>query len=339
MKSTRRTIVRSFTAALVAGAVIGLAGCSAGAGGGDTEEAAWPSDDIRFIVPFGPGGSTTPVAREFVDQLQEKTGMKGVVENLPGGDQAIGITQVLESEPDGLTVGLATTAGLVVQPMLTDGLAFNGPDDYDLIGHMVTGPYGYFVSKDSPYETLDDLIEDAKANPGKVNIGSTGTNVDPSHSLYALEDQAGFESTLVPFSGGAGEATLAVMSGEIDAAIVTASAQLGLLESGDIRLLAHTGTEAYSEKVGGAPSFTELGYDIPFAAEYVMLAPTGIPNDVRASLEEVSMEILNSDEWAEWCDQQSYLVGTGGSGDDLKGFMETYTTAVTKAIELGKARG
>jgi putative tricarboxylic transport membrane protein len=345
MRLTTRKTMRTLAVAVAMTTAFGLAACTSQSGGGGGEDAetaeavSWPSDDIRFIVPFAPGGSTTPVAREFVRQLEEKTGMKGIVENLPGGDQAIGITQVIQSDKDGLTIGMATTAGLVVQPMLTSGLAFNGPDDYDTIAHMITGPYGYIVAGDSPYNTLDDLIADAKANPGKLNIGSTGTNVDPSHSLYALEEEAGFKSTLVPFSGGAGEATLAVMSGEIDAAVVTVSAQLGLLESGDIKLLAHTGTKAYNDKVGGVPGLAELGYDNPFAAEYILIAPPGLPDDIRASLEEVSMEIIGGEEWAQWADEQSFLVGTGGSGSQLSDFMSGYTTAVTDAIELGKTRG
>src|SRR5690606_19530162 len=114
---------------------------------------------------------------------------------------------------------------------------------------------------------------------------------------YALEEQAGIDLNLVPFQGGAGEAVLAAIGGQIDAVIPTVPAQLGLFASGDIRALAHTGTSEYNKILGGAPSFEELGYDIPFSSDYVTIAAKGLPEAVKNRLVDAAYKVASSKEW------------------------------------------
>lgn len=328
---TGRTVLAGLAASLLA-----LTGCSLGsANAGGAED--YPNRALEYIVPFAPGGSTDPVGREFSRMLAEELGTNETVQNMPGGDQAIGVTAVLDAEADGHTMGLSSPSGIIVQPMLNDSLPYQDASDYTPIAKMVTGPYALLVAKDSPYKTLDDFIAAAKENPGKLRVGTTARMSDNSFALFSLEEQADIKTTMVPFPGGAGESVLAVMGGEIEGIFATASGQLGLVESGDLRALAHTGRAEYNRFLPGAISFEEEGYDIPFASEFMTVAPAGIPDDIREKLVGAAEKVVASEEWAEWCEKQGILPDPI-VGDELDTWIKETTERSEKAIAMAEAR-
>lgn len=319
------------TASLVLAAGLVLSGCSS------NNPADYPSRAIEYVIPFAPGGSTDPVGREFSRLLAEKLGTDANVQNMPGGDQSIGVSSVLNADPDGHKLGLTSPSGIIVQPLLNESLSYKGPDDYTPVAKMVNGPYGIFVSKDSPYKTFDDFIAAAKADPGKLRVGTTARMSDNAFTLYALEDQAGIKTTAVPFSGGAGEAILAVMGNKVDAAIATGSGQLGLVQSGDLRPLAHTGTPQYDRFLPGSVSLESAGFDIPFASEFLTIGPAGLPAEVKEKLVTAAKEIVESPEWAKWCESQGILPDAL-TGDSLDAWVEKTTERSKQAIELANSR-
>ncbi|GFG52689.1 metal ABC transporter substrate-binding protein [Mycolicibacterium agri] len=315
--------------------VIGIAtalvsGCAA-QGGGD---GAWPGgEQITYVVPYSPGGSTDPVGREFSRQLAEAAKASAVVENLPGGDETIGLTKVIEAEPNGLTLGLSSATGVIVQPIVNKNLPFQTADDYTPIVKMVEAPNVLVVAANSPYKTLDDLIADAKRRPGQVRVGTTGELTNNTFVLVSLEDQAGIDLNIVPFSGGAGEAVLATLSGNIDAAIPTAAGQRSFIDSGELRALAHTGDAEYNEVLPGSVPFSEAGYDVPFSSDYLTVAAPGLPDDVREEIVAKASEVAGSDEWAAWCKEAGF-VADPMSGAELDEWIAHTTEASKKAIEL-----
>ncbi|VXC06627.1 Bug family tripartite tricarboxylate transporter substrate binding protein [Pseudoclavibacter sp. 8L] len=318
--------------AAVAALVGTLAACSS-----QSEPGAYPDGPITYVIPFSPGGSSDPVGREFARMLGEELGSRAIVENLPGGDQAIGIANVLTSDSDGQTLGLATTSGLVVQPIINDNLGYTGRDDYDPLVKMVTGPYGLFVPTSSPYETLEDFISAAKSQPGELRVGTTARISDNSFALFTLEDEAGIETTMVPYPGGAGEAVLGALGGQIDAVVATASGQMGLVEAGDLRPLAHTGPTEYNTFLDGTPSFEELGYDVPFASQFMTIAPPGLSDETRQAITDASLAVVNSPEWIEWCESQSILPDNL-NGAELDEFLDKADEASVRALELADSR-
>src|SRR5699024_5099796 len=138
--------------------------------------------------------------------------------------------------------------------------------------------YALVVSDDSDIENLEDFVSRAEESPGELRVGTTARISDNSFALFTLEDEADIETTMVPFTESAGEAILALESGDIDAAMVTASGQIGMIEAGDIRPLAHTGPADY--ELAEAVAMEEAGYDVPFASEFMTVAPQGLPDDV-----------------------------------------------------------
>ena len=330
-RRTRTVAVGALAATLL------LGGCSAlGSQGGDAAD-SYPTETLDYIIPFAPGGSTDPVGREFSRMLAEKLGTTATVENMPGGDQAIGVTAVLNAEADGYTMGLSSPSGIIVQPLLNKELTYQNASDYTPVVKMVTGPYALLVAQDSPFQNLDELIEAAGDDPGAIRVGTTARMSDNSFAIFSLEEQADIELTVVPFPGGAGESVLAVLGGQIEAIIATASGQLGLVQSGDLRALAHTGTPSYDATLPGSVSFESAGFDIPFSSEFMTVAPAGLPDAVREKLIVAARSVAESPEWAAWCKTQGILP-EAVSGPDLDQWIVDTTERSRAAIALAQSR-
>lgn len=312
------------------GAALALAGC----GSGGSEQ--YPSDEIEYIIPYNPGGSTDPIGREFSRLLAEQMGTSATPLNMPGGNESIGATHVFNAAPDGYTLGLGSTAGVLAQPMLADNLQYEGAESFTPIVKMVTVPYALMVSGDSPYETLEDFIDAAKNDPGKLRVGAPNKMGGSAFALYALEDGAGIQTTLVPSTGGSGEAALSVMGGRLEGMVGTAAGQIGLIEAGDMRALAYSGT-GYEEFLPDAVSFEEAGLNVPFAGDYMTMGPAEVPADIKDTLVSASQEVVAGDEWREFCKNQAVLPDnlTGG---EIDAWLQESRDNLTWAIELAQNR-
>jgi putative tricarboxylic transport membrane protein len=311
-----------------------LQGCAqpGESGGGD----AYPDGPINYVVPYNPGGSTDPVGREFSRLLAEELGTTAVVENLPGGDETIGLTAVMRAPSDGQSMGLSSATGIIVQPLINEALPFHGPEDYTAVVKMVEAPNAILVAANSPFETFEDFVAAAKASPGEISVGSTGRLTNNTFVLVSIEDQLGIDLNIVPFSGGAGEAVLAALGGQVDAVIPTAAGQLGLVDSGELRALVHTGSSDYNEVLGGAPSFEELDLDVPFSSDYITVSAPGLPDATKEKLVAAAFAVASSDEWAEWCANVGFLADPM-QGDELDEWIATVTEASKAAIALVEA--
>lgn len=301
------------------------------------DDGEYPSSAIEYIIPYQPGGGADPAGRQFTEQLDEELGSNTNVVNTPGGDESIGITELATAEPDGYTLGMGTSGGFIAQPLINDDAQYSGAEDFTPLARMTATPYGLFVSPDSEYDTLDDLLDAAAEDPGSVQISSPTGMGNPAFALYFLEDQADVEFNLVVTSGGTGEAALEVMSGRIDAVIGNASGQLGLVESGDLEALAYSGSADYSDFLPDAVSFEEAGYDVPFTSDYMTFAPAGLPEDVEATLSDASESIMNSEAWDEWAVNQGALADTL-TGDELATYVDEIETNIEAGIELANNR-
>lgn len=314
------------TAAAVA--LLTVSACASGDG-------TYPSDDIEFVIPYDPGGGADPVGREFSSELADEMGVRAMVENLPGGGETIGIESVLSSEPDGYRLALASLSGVVIQPLVNDNLSYEGPEDYTPILRLAESPDGLFVPADSPYETLDDLVADARANPGAVSVAGSAAMNATIFSILELERQEDIDINLFAMSGGAGEAVIAALAGEIDAVAASVAGQIGMVEGGELRMLAHNSTPEFNDILPGAVSFEEQGIDIPFSSTYVIVAPAGLDDDTRSTLQESAMAVASSDGWEDWAVENG-LYPDPLSGDELTEWLNDQEELYATAVELAE---
>ena len=179
-------------------------------------EEAYPNRPLRLIVPYPPGGSTDPTARAYGSWISDKWGVSIVIDNRPGAGSTIGHALGAKATPDGYTLLLGTSGGLVVSPAFGTRLAYDPIKDFAPIGLGVYVPFLLVVHPGVAAKNTQELIDLAKAQPGKINFGSPGTGTPNHLGMELLTTMTGARFTHVPYKGG-GPATIDLVAGRIQA--------------------------------------------------------------------------------------------------------------------------
>jgi putative tricarboxylic transport membrane protein len=288
-------------------------GCSGpGAQGGSAED--YPSEEIRFIIPYAAGGPTDISGRAVGAYLEENLGQPFVVENIPGASATVGIGELVASPPDGYTLAVATTSPLVLVPLLED-VGYD-KDDVETIGVTIEGPAVLAVNTGSQFETAEQFFEAAAANPGGLSVGLPGANTPQGVELMRLRDEYGIEVSPVPFEGNS-EAVTALLGENIDAFFLpVGEAEMTPIEEGEFRALA-VGPEERVEYLPDTPTLRELGYEnlTLSTSVYGLVAPKGTPTEILSTLESTLEQALQDPEVREQINEryipQEFIDGEG----------------------------
>ncbi|HMS06496.1 MAG TPA: tripartite tricarboxylate transporter substrate binding protein [Burkholderiaceae bacterium] len=246
-------------------------------------QAAYPEQPIKMIVAYGAGGGTDIVARLLAPFIGKNLGAGAsvVVINRPGAGGAIGFSELARSAPDGYTIGFINTPNVLTIPI--ERKANFSWQDFDLLGNVVDDPGNFSVHADSPYRSLADLVNAARANPGAVTYGTTGTGSDDHLSALLLERAAGIKLTHVPFKGAA-EVHNGAVSKQVTVAAMNIGEALQYAKGGSpIRQLGQM-SDKRTTLAPQVPTFKEQGYDIVMASLRGVAAPKGLAPAVREQL-------------------------------------------------------
>ncbi|RYZ10787.1 MAG: tripartite tricarboxylate transporter substrate binding protein [Comamonadaceae bacterium] len=253
-------------------AALGAAGLLGASGGVLAQAAAlpYPNRAVRFVVPFPPGSGTDTTARMFAKKIGEFTGQPVSVENRPGGNGFIGVQAALNPPNDGYTVFIGSNSTLSTNAATFKKLPYDPLTDITPISLLSRGPCLIIVPPKSPFQTLADLIAEARKRPGALNY-ATGSM---SYTLYSewLNDLAGMKTTGITYKG-AGDAVNVTMAGTVDFAVVDASGANELVRGGRLRALAYTSRER-SSVLPEVPSIVEAGVPDFLAENWVAAAVT-----------------------------------------------------------------
>ncbi len=242
------------------------------------QEAPWPVRQARIIIPFAAGGPLDVPARIVADRLSQRLGATFVVENRGGAGGGLGAQQVARAAPDGATL-LFISASIATISALQPALNFNPIRDLDPLSIIVDLPAGLLVRADSPLRSLDDLLVQARANPGRLTYGSGGVG-SANHLTAALfASMANIDLMHVPYRG-VSQAVNAIYSGEIDLVFGSSIEVLPHAQQGRGRLLGVT-TEQRLPQMPDVPAISEKvpGYAAPNF--FSMFAPKGFPPPLR----------------------------------------------------------
>ncbi|MEQ5769688.1 tripartite tricarboxylate transporter substrate binding protein [Halomonas sp. H33-56] len=260
--------------------------------------ADYPERDVRMIVPWGAGGGTDGIVRKISNLAEEPLGGTVYVENIEGGMSANGLVQALGARPDGYTL-IALTYDSVVTIPWQGMLAGYDIDKLDLIARITSEPDAVVVPEDSRFDSLEALIEAAKAAPGEIRAGIQNMGSRTHLTLLQLQDQAEVEFKIVSYPGGAAPQKEALLNGEVDLALTSLGDFESLISAGDARGLVEF-TDVQSESFPDVPPATELGYDIQMGSFVILAAPANTPDEAVTALEAAYQQAYDSEEFQNW---------------------------------------
>ncbi len=267
--------------------------------------AGYPERPVTLVVPFPPGGVADTIARPIAQALGDKLGQPIVIENKGGAGGAIGIGQAGRAKPDGYTL-LMSLSSISILPA-ADRLLERKPayqlDQFVPIARITADPTVLVVRADAPYKTLDEFLEAARKQGGKLSYGSSGIYGTMHVPMEMLQNAAGIKMMHVPFTG-AGPAVQALVGGQVDALATGPSSVMQLIQAGRVRPLAHWG-DGKLESLPQVPSLKSKGLDASFVQWSGIFALAGTPPAVIDKLRQAVKQI------AEDPAVQARIAGTG----------------------------
>jgi tripartite-type tricarboxylate transporter receptor subunit TctC len=234
--------------------------------------AQYPQKPVTIIVAWAAGGATDLVTRVMQPVLSQKLGADLIIRNVEGAAGTIGTAESARAPADGYTLLFTPTGPLTTQPHLRD-LPYD-LDSFAAVGRIAVTPMLMMVTQASPYRSLQDVLDDAKANPAKVKFASTGAGTLPHISILALNKAANIETKHIPYKGSA-NVMKALLGGEID----VFSDQAQLVPKYDLRALS-TWSASRLPEFSAVPTMKELGYDFELENWVGVFAPKGTPQPV-----------------------------------------------------------
>ena len=269
---------RTLFAALASVAMLAVA---AGAAAQTPDD--YPNRPIRIIVPQAAGSGVDLQARVLAQKMGDLWGQQGVVENRPGANAIVGMEAGARAAPDGYTLIYAPVSAVTTNAFIYKKLPYDALRDFAPITQTVANPLGAVVNPASGIKSIKDLVERAKASPGRLNYGSFGIG-NMTHLMGVLLSLAAdIEMTHVPYRGQT-PAITDVLSGQIPLAFTTTAGVTDHIETGKLNLLATFGQER-DEQFPNAPTPTEFGYPSVVVVGWAgLLAPAGTPPQIISKL-------------------------------------------------------
>ena len=254
--------------------------------------AAYPDKSIKFLVPWPPGGATDQVARILAIPLTKELGVSVFIENKGGAGGNIGTQAFVQDKPDGYSILMATSSTNAAGPHLFANQGFDAAKDFTPVVLVCTIPNIMVVPEASPWNSMKDLISDAKQNPGKFTYGSAGIGASQHLAGAQFKTVTGLDIRHVPYKG-SGPAALDLMAGHIDMMLDTGS--LNNIKAGKLKALGIAADKRIPE-LPNVPTMKEVGVPMVANAWYGVMLPTGAPKDITEKLNAAFNKVLKDPE-------------------------------------------
>jgi tripartite-type tricarboxylate transporter receptor subunit TctC len=255
---------------------------------------AWrPTQPVRIIVPFPPGGTNDLMARPLAEAFRAAFDQPVVVENRSGAGGTIGGTQVNRAAPDGHT--LLVTSAILVTAAILQPVGWNAVEGFTAIAQIARSPNAVAVHAGLPIRSMQDLIAYARARPGQVNYGSVGVGSLGHFMTEALSLRTGIQMTHVPYRGGS-QAVTDLASGQLQLLVSTPPPIIPLAREGRVRIIAYTAPGEPAEGLA-APTLKESGIDMEAGLWFGLFGPPVLPAPILGTLNELSNAALRSPEF------------------------------------------
>jgi tripartite-type tricarboxylate transporter receptor subunit TctC len=241
-------------------------------------QSAYPSQPLRWIVPYPAGGGTDNLARALADAMQPSLGQPIVVDNRPGASTNIGVSVLMQAKPDGYTIMQAENAALLFNEHMFAKLPYKPASDFSYIGTIGRFPVALVVHPDFPAKTVAEFVSYVKANPDKVSYASPGNGTPHHMAMELFKQKAGLSIVHVPYKGAA-PAMTDIMGGQVPTMMLDLASGLPIIRSGKVRVLAIALPQRASA-LPDVPTFSEVGFkDVNAYAFHGLIGPAGMPQE------------------------------------------------------------
>src|SRR3989440_9272906 len=257
--------------------------------------AQYPERPVTMLAGYPPGGLLDIVARLVAEGIKPKFPKGMNVVNRPGAAGAVAVAEMARSAPDGYTIITTPHSALVIAPQQQD-LAYKTPDDYQPIVNLVAYYPMIAVRTESEYKSIQDLVADAKANPGKIRVGSPGEGTSSHLNLEELMDKTGARMIHVPFQGW-GQSSPALLGGHIEAVGAQPGELKSQVDAKRMRVLVNFRPQRLPS-FPDVPTAKELGWDVANGVWYMLLAPKGTPAPVIRYIHDAAKAAIEDPKFA-----------------------------------------
>ena len=295
----------------------------------------YPTQPIRLIVPWPPGGGVDTSARIIAQPFGERLGQSIVIDNKPGAAGNIGTEQAARAKPDGYTLLMGSVSPNAINPHLYARLGFEPVKDFAPIALVASVPNILVVQPNAPFSSVQDLIANAKANPGKLNYGSGGVGSSQHLATEMFKRATGVDIVHVPYKGTA-PAELGLMSGDVTLLLDT-TAGLPFIAAGKMKPLA-VASKVRNPALPNVPTLDELGISGVYAgAWYGVMAPAGTPREIVARLNRELNAVLTTPEMKKRMVEFGAEIG-GGTPEAFGQFMASEVVRYADVVKLSGAK-
>jgi tripartite-type tricarboxylate transporter receptor subunit TctC len=247
---------------------------------------AYPQRTIRLIVPYAPGGGTDVFSRLLASRIEQELGQTVVIDNRAGGASVIGTQAVATAQPDGYTIGMVDSAFVTNPGLLKDKLPYDTRKDFVPVSLLSRTQLVLAVHQNSPFKTAKELVDYAKANPGKLTFASAGIGTGIHLAGEQFRQVAGINIVIIPYRGGA-PALADFVSGKVDFTFGAVPSIKPHIEGGKARGLGVTRGRA--PQFPDIPSMEEIGYgSVDSASEMGLVVPAATPVPIVEKLQKIS---------------------------------------------------
>ncbi|OUL98890.1 tripartite tricarboxylate transporter substrate binding protein [Variovorax sp. JS1663] len=286
------SLLHRLAGVVLASASLLLAPMPAGAQG--SAASAWPNKPVRIIHGFTSGGPVDALARLLAAQFPEQFGQQAVVEGKPGAGGTIGANYVAKAEPDGYTLFLMAS-GHSAAPGLYKTLPFDAVNDFTMVSMVARSPFAIIAGPAAKAGSIQELVAQAKAQPGGIDYGSGGTGSGMHLAAVLFQARTGVQFTHVPYKGGSAPA-LAVIGGEVPIIFTSLAGMSAHIESGKVKPLAVTSRTRFAA-FPEVPTVAETVLpDFDVSAWYALAGPKNLPPAIVAKLNEMVQATLRRPE-------------------------------------------
>ncbi len=256
----------------------------------------YPSRPVRMVIPFAPGGASDFIGRILQPKLAEELGEQVVVDNRPGASGNIGVETAARSTPDGYTFLLGNVSSMGINPAMFPNFPIRAQRDFIALTLVVDVPGALGIHGGLPPNNLKEFIAYARQNEGKLSYGSAGYGSAQRMAFEYFMKKAGIKILHVPYKGGAGAATIATISGEVAATMVTTASMVPHAKTGKVKILAVVSKKRVPA-LPDTPTMIELGYpELSLGSWQAVFLPKGTPKPIADKLYKVVVKVVH-DPW------------------------------------------